>query len=86
MDCYKSLSDRFRTCSDRYIGNIVVVQSLTQEEQMGMTCWYVNVKNLNEQKIYNLRLPDIKKKGTKLQLQNNYILKLQNNYILKLII
>ncbi|KAG8200337.1 hypothetical protein JTE90_028519 [Oedothorax gibbosus] len=42
VDCYKSLSDRFRICSNQYIGNIVVVQQLSQEEQMKMTCCTVH--------------------------------------------
>ncbi|CAL1296245.1 unnamed protein product [Larinioides sclopetarius] len=42
VNCYKNLSDRFRICSDRYIGNIVVVQKQSQEEQIKMTCCTVN--------------------------------------------
>ncbi|XP_071038551.1 uncharacterized protein [Parasteatoda tepidariorum] len=42
VDCYKNLSDRFRVCSDRYIGNIVVVQKLSKEEQIKMTCCTVH--------------------------------------------
>ncbi|XP_054710666.1 uncharacterized protein LOC129220294 [Uloborus diversus] len=42
VDCYKTLSERFRTCSDRYISNIVVVKSLSQDEQIKMTCCTVH--------------------------------------------
>ncbi|GFW17507.1 uncharacterized protein TNCV_2650651 [Trichonephila clavipes] len=45
VDCYKSVSDRFKLCSDRYIGNIVVVQSQSQEEQIKMTCCTVHEYN-----------------------------------------
>ncbi|GIX84944.1 uncharacterized protein CEXT_407231 [Caerostris extrusa] len=34
VGCYKNVSDRFRVCSNQYIGNLFVVQSQSQEEQI----------------------------------------------------
>ncbi|GIX76328.1 uncharacterized protein CDAR_418681 [Caerostris darwini] len=42
VGCYKNVSDRFRVCSNQYIGNLFVVQSQSQEEQIKMTCCTVH--------------------------------------------